>query len=196
MRRTPQECFQSLSYRYLAGMEIQRRDDFRSGETQRDGLQPHPLSAWKQDGVYEVKDIPSAPTGTTATGASPRYVNPNVEAANAKTDRERYYAQLREKAISNAEKYLTKANGNSRFKAIGTELSKMEFELAKAEMFEPEKLPALEEKKLALITERRNILKSLGIDEAQLTPQFHCPHCQDTGFMKNGSACSCYNPQK
>ena len=153
------------------------------------------LSAWKQDGVYKVKDIPSAPTGTTATGASPRYVNPNVEAANAKTDRERYYAQLREKAISNAEKYLAKANGNSRFKAIGTELSKMEFELAKAEMFEPEKLPALEEKKLALITERRNILKSLGIDEAQLTPQFHCPHCQDTGFMKNGSACSCYTPK-
>lgn len=152
------------------------------------------LSAWKQQEVFTVNAIPSAPTTNTQGGnvGVRAFVNPSVEAANAKADRERHYALLREKAQSRAEKFLAKANKNERFKAITTELSKMEIALAKAEVFEPAKLPALTAQKKALLGERKAILAGLGIDEAQLIPQFSCARCADTGFLSDGTACNCY----
>ena len=157
------------------------------------------LSDWKQKSVFAVKDIPSAPTSGSASGGNAvrgGYTNPTIEAANAKSDRERYYALLREKAQTRAEKFLSKANENQRFKEITAELSRMEFALAKAEVFEPAKLPALEEQKAALLTERKAILSGLGIEEAQLVPQFSCGRCQDTGYLKSGVACNCYKAEK
>ena len=156
------------------------------------------LSDWKQKSVFTVNAIPSAPTasaqnGSTASGRT--FVNPTIEAANAKSDRERHYALLREKAQTRAEKFLAKANANERFKAIATELSKMEIALAKAEVFEPAKLPALKAQKKALLTERKEILSGLGIEEMQLLPQFSCKRCSDTGFLPDGTACSCYKAE-
>ena len=68
----------------------------------------------------------------------------------------------------------------------------MEIALAKAEVFEPAKLPALMAQKKALLGERKAILAGLGIDEAQLIPQFSCARCADTGFLPDGTACNCY----
>ena len=155
------------------------------------------LSDWKQAGVYALKDIPESKTtgaGTSSTQNSRTFVNPMIEAVNAKADRERYYAVLREKAQSRADKYIAKANKNERFKQLTTELSKMEIALAKAEVFEPKNLPALTEQKAALLRERRSILESLGIDETQLLPKFSCEKCSDTGFLPSGVACKCYKP--
>lgn len=156
------------------------------------------LSEWKQKEIFAVSAIPEKPVldnsgraGTSST-AKTGYINPSIEAANAKSDRERYYALLREKAQTRAEKFLAKANENERFKKIGAELSKMEISLAKAEVFEPAKLPALQEEKAALIQERKNILAELQIDEKDLLPQFSCQRCQDTGFLPSGAACNCY----
>ncbi len=158
------------------------------------------LSDWKQSNVFEVKDIPentrSAGAGTSSSQKSAHtrgeYTNPSIEAANAKTDRERYYSQLREKAQSKADKALKKANSNPRFKEITAELARMEISLAKAEVFEPQKLPSLQEKQGTLITERKAILKEMRIEEAQLTPQYACEKCKDTGFLPSGVACDCY----
>ena len=75
---------------------------------------------------------------------------------------------------------------------VRTELSKMEIALAKAEVFEPQNLPALQDKKKALLQERRNILSGLEIQEQDLLPQFSCKNCSDTGFLPSGVACSCY----
>lgn len=94
------------------------------------------LSDWKHTGVMAPGNIPER-----ASVTKPSYVNPAVEAVNAKADRERYYALLRERAQSVADKYVAKANSNSRFKEISTELSRMEIALAKAEVFEPENCP-------------------------------------------------------
>ena len=115
---------------------------------------------------------------------------------NAKSDRERYYALLREKAQARADKYVAKANANARFSALSVELSKMELALAKAEVFEPKKLPALEEQKRTLLNERATILDELGIQESDLIPQPTCKKCGDTGYMKNGALCSCYKSEK
>ena len=156
------------------------------------------LSDWKQKEIYTLSAIPEKPVSDNLAGAGTRssakssYINPAIEAANAKSDRERYYSLLREKAQSRAEKFLTKANANARFKQITSELSKMEIALAKAEVFEPQNLPALQDKKKALLQERRNILAGLEIQEQDLLPQFVCKNCSDTGFLPSGVACNCY----
>ena len=155
------------------------------------------LSDWKQAGVYALNAIPENKTtgaGTSSSSVPRGYVNPIIEAVNAKADRERYYAMLREKAQSIADKFIAKANKNGRYKELTTELSKMEIALAKAEVFEPKTLPALTEQKAALLRERRSLLEAMGIHEEQLLPQFTCVKCSDTGFLPNGIACNCYKP--
>jgi hypothetical protein len=155
------------------------------------------LSDWKQAGVYALNSIPESKTTGAGTSSSPisrGYVNPIIEAVNAKADRERYYATLREKAQSIADKFVAKANKNERFKQLNTLLAKMEIALAKAEVFEPSKLPDLTKEKATLLRERRDILNALGIEEGQLLPQFTCTKCSDTGFLPSGVACNCYKP--
>ncbi|MBQ2701902.1 MAG: DnaD domain protein, partial [Clostridia bacterium] len=162
--------------------------------TKRSSLSGNPLpymnkilSDWKKENVFSVAAIPEQGATQQKT-----FVNANIEAANAKSDRERYYALLREKAMSKAEKYLAKANENARFKEITAKLSKMEFDLAKAEVFSPATLPSLEKEKAELLTERKSLLSNMGIKERQLSPEFTCEKCSDTGFLKSGVACDCY----
>ncbi|MBQ7924108.1 MAG: DnaD domain protein [Clostridia bacterium] len=150
------------------------------------------LADWKKDGVFSVKDIPQNGTVSTAYNSGKTFVTPAVEAINAKADRERYYALLREKALSHADKVLQKANKNIRFKELSAELASMEIALAKAEVFEPKKLPALLERKQALLAARNETLAEMGIHEEDLSPQFTCKKCSDTGFLENGKACDCY----
>ncbi len=162
------------------------------------------LSDWKQSGIYAIENIPSQ---TATTGAGTRssaqngsykgvYTNPSIEAANAKAERERYYSLLREKAQARVDKTLKKANANARFKEISTELSKMEYALAKAEVFEPSKLPILWKEQKSLLDERSSLLAGMGIQEQELTMQFTCEKCQDTGFLPSGAACDCYRSVK
>ncbi len=152
------------------------------------------LSEWKEGGVYALNDIPEGNLTSSAKGNQSRstYISEAVKTANEKTDRERYYARLREKAQSVADGFLAKANKNARFKSLTLELGKMEIALAKAEVFEEEKLPSLLQEKEALLSERKEVLATLGISEKDLLPQFTCKKCSDTGFLKNGAACDCY----
>lgn len=148
------------------------------------------LSEWKRMGIFKIADL-SKEEGTKPVLGN-IYTNQAAKDADAKADRERYYAKLREKAQTRAEKYLAKANANLRFKEITGELSKMEFALAKAEMYDKEQYPILQSQKERLLAERKQILQQLGIDEASLLPQFECKKCSDTGFLPNGTACTCY----
>ena len=144
------------------------------------------------DGKYD--DYPKIAKNNNERSVAP--LSAVVQAINAKADRERYYSLLREKAQARADKFIAKANGNARFKEITAERSKMEIALAKAEVFEPKQLPALEEQKTALLVERSKILQGLGITEAELSPQFTCRKCSDTGFLKSGAACNCYKQKE
>ena len=154
------------------------------------------LSEWKQGGVYALNDIPSQNTSGATGGNTHTFVNPAIQDINAKADRERYYALLREKALTRVDKAMEKANANARFKAITKELSKLEIALAKAEVFATDNLPTLERQKFELLTERKTVLSTLGIHEEELIPQFECKKCSDTGFLPNGKACNCYKPTK
>ncbi|MBQ2769567.1 MAG: DnaD domain protein [Clostridia bacterium] len=153
------------------------------------------LSDWKQKGVFTVQSIP-VPVVSPSSTSSQGYISPAIEAANAKADRERYYAILREKALTRAEKFVAKANANERFKEVVKELSKMEISLAKAEVFDQSQLPDLQRQKEKLLLERKDILTALGIDEQQLLPQYACKRCLDTGFLPEGTACNCYKPEQ
>lgn len=149
------------------------------------------LSDWKRQEVFDLKAIPE-PDQSGKTTAASRFVSQAVADANAKSDRERYYALLREKAQIRADKFVAKANENKRFKEVSSALSKMEFTLAKAEVFTPEQLPNLQAEKQRLLAEHKAILQDLGIDESDLTPKFTCKKCSDTGYLPSGAACACY----
>jgi len=152
------------------------------------------LSEWKRAEYKTPADLAKdeKPTVQKTTGGMPSYVVASVEAANAKSAREKYYADKREKAQSVADRYAMKAKSNPRFGAIEKALSKMNMELAKAELFSPETLPSLQEKQKELQTERKDILKALGIEEWQLLPQYECKKCSDSGFLASGASCDCY----
>ncbi len=153
------------------------------------------LSEWKRAEYRTVADLAKEEkpvSQKTSGGGMPSYVAASVEAANAKSAREKYYADKREKALSVADRYAMKAKSSPRFGAIEKALSKMNMELAKAEIYAPDTLPALKKQQSELQQERLKILAGLGIEEWQLTPQFECKKCMDTGFVKSGAACDCY----
>ena len=147
------------------------------------------LSDWKHENVTTIDGIPTPAPTVRPTNA---FTTTAVENANAKADRERYYALRREKAQSVADRFMAIANANAEFKSVSQSLSKMEISLAKAEILTPEKLPALQEEKVNLLKTRKAILSALGIEEWQLQPQYECKHCSDTGFLPSGTACKCY----
>lgn len=148
------------------------------------------LSDWKRLGIFDAKDIPQNESGIKNSNTT--FVNPSIQSVNAKSERERYYSLLREKAQMRADKFMDKAKKDPQFSDISKQLSKIEIDLAKAEFFSPESLPALEEKKSALLSKRKDALARLGIKESDLTAQCVCKKCSDTGFLSNGKACDCY----
>ena len=161
------------------------------------------LSEWKRENVFTLADAEKEiaasayPGGTGAANgagknAANRYLSPAAVAADERTARERYYAALREKALSAAEKNRAKAERQAGFSETEKRLSKMEIDLAKAEIFTPEALPALREEKKTLLEKRRALLAAANLTEADLSPRYLCPKCADTGFLKNGAACNCY----
>ena len=154
------------------------------------------LSDWKQAGVYEPKDIPSHETkgaGTSSTAKSGAYTNPSIEAADAKSARDRHYALRRQKAQNLVDKAMQTANANPRFKELTAQLATLEIDIAKAEVRATETLPALKEKKASLLSERKALLAQMRIDEKDLSIKYECEKCKDTGFLPNGLACDCYN---
>lgn len=82
-------------------------------------------------------------------------VSAQVEAVNARAERESYYAKLQEAAQNRVDKYMAIANKNARFRAVTFALSQLEIALAKAELYDVENVATLRGKKTALQAERR-----------------------------------------
>ena len=115
-----------------------------------------------------------------------------VEDINARAEHKRYYALRKEKAQNAVDRAKAKANELPRFRELAAELGQMEIQLAKAEIFAPITLPDLEARKKALLAEREQVLRSIGLTSADLEPKYRCQKCQDTGFLPNGKACRCW----
>ena len=118
----------------------------------------------------------------------------HVQAANAKAERERFYSIRRERSLQLEEHFKSQARKNPRFELNERERAKLNLQMAKAEIYEPLTLPALQARRAQLDAERARILDEQGVEEWQLDAKNHaiCKLCFDTGHLPDGHGCSCY----
>lgn len=124
-----------------------------------------------------------------------QFESKDVADANARSERESYYGLLQTKAFNAAETYRKKAFDLApRLIDIEKEMGRMEIEVAKAELREPDKLPAIKVRQHLLLNERATLLKRFGIDARKFKKEYYveCRACSDTGFRVDGKACDCY----
>lgn len=152
------------------------------------------LSEWKRTDVF-------VPTAIPEKTLSPARIAPSKQdfrseaaiAADKRTDREHHYAVLRQNAITAAENARIRAQQDPTFALADSELKKGEIELAKAEVFAPQTIPAIQEKLEASRRMRATALLQLGVSDEDFEPKFTCKKCSDTGFLPDGRACDCYS---
>ncbi len=145
------------------------------------------LSEWKREGVRTPDGISDRP----AARQDP-YKTEAVLAADERSEREHYYAVRRAAALERAEQAQRRAAQDPDFSAAERILKAGEIELAKAEIYAPEKLPALRARMQEARSRRSAALAAAGLSEADLIPHFTCEKCSDTGFLPNGVMCDCY----
>lgn len=56
-------------------------------------------------------------------------------------------------------------------------------------------LTQLEEEMRRLQEQRKALMKTHGLTEADFQPHWSCPHCQDRGILKSGKHCTCFKQQ-
>lgn len=150
------------------------------------------LSEWKREGVHSIEAIPERIAAQSTLPQSREYKSEAAISADARTERDRYYAALRRRAIAKAEQTIAAAEQDRQFAEAERAIKKGEIELAKAELFAPESLPALRAGLQEARRARMQAMTRLGFTEKDLTPQFSCPKCSDTGFLPDGKMCDCY----
>ncbi len=139
--------------------------------------------------VGKYDDLPEAQPSEKPAPTLP----PAVQAANARADRERFYSRRKNKAQEQADRNFEKAMRAPAFMQAEKELKRLDFEGAKAELYNPDKLPDIQAKQKQLKQQRAKVLATLGLTEQDLLPKWFCSKCSDTGFLPNGTACDCYN---
>lgn len=112
--------------------------------------------------------------------------------ADARAERERWYAERRQRALGDAEKIYKTFLKDETFAKIDKRLRVIDIEQAKAEV-KGDKLKAakLEQERNRLKLQKRGIIERNGMTEEDLEPKWNCKKCQDTGFV-DGLACDCY----
>ncbi len=146
------------------------------------------LSEWKRIGAFQVSDIPEQ----SAPAARPTIKSEAAIAADVRGEREHYYSVLRARAQSKADEARKRAEQNADYKEAVSQLRKGEIELAKAELFSPEKVKSLKTSLNEWTMMRDKALKNMGFTEASFQPQYVCEKCSDSGFLPNGRVCNCY----
>jgi len=147
------------------------------------------LSEWKRAGIFTPEAIVNQPTAP----AQDKFRNEAAIAADSRADREHHYAVLRQQAIDRAEAAKKKAEESKEFTEAEAALKKGEIELARAEAFSPESLPAITEKLTAFKKQRAEALARFGLKDEDLLPRYHCAKCSDTGYLPDGRLCDCYS---
>ena len=136
----------------------------------------------------EYDDYPEAEKPERPAASLP----PAVEAANARSERERWYSARHNAAEAKAEKAKERARSFPAYLEAEKALKRLEIEPAKAELYAPEKVRDIELEQEAREFERAQALLLAGVTEADLLPVWSCARCSDTGFLPSGAACDCY----
>ena len=106
---------------------------------------------------------------------------------------EKHFAELRLNAEQRAARVLAKANSDKDYSAIASRINALNFEVAVASVRNPAAAVQLEEERRKLEAAGDKRLAALGIDKAELSPQYTCTVCSDTGYDSQGKPCKCLN---
>lgn len=116
--------------------------------------------------------------------------------ADARAERESYYAQRQQEMKARADRYILKAyEAAPILKDIAAELRTLAPKMARAELAQNSaEISILTLKDQKLREEYTVTLKRFGIEERRMDPTFyaHCKRCGDMGFLVNGKGCTCY----
>lgn len=154
------------------------------------------LSEWKRTGVKEVSQIPERPAKPQeGAQGKPVFKTEKDIAADLRSEREHYYAVLRQKAQERAEQNRRKAGSDVQFAEADAAIKRGEIELARAEVFSPERADMIRRELKVWQEKRKAALARLSLSEESLMPEYKCKKCSDTGFLPDGRACSCYPAQ-
>lgn len=92
----------------------------------------------------------------------------SVQELDKKSDLQRNEELLKETASKRAMSAIERARSIPRFRELASELAKLNVSMAKAELYAPLTLPALEVEQKPLLEERAKILRELGVQEWEL----------------------------
>ena len=120
-------------------------------------------------------------------------VDEQAEGRALMANRERWYNAIRNEAESKVEAIVKKLMTYPRYAEIDKRLRSIEIDSAKAEL-KGDKLKGakLEQERNRLRAERNNILSANGLEEEDITVKRRCQDCNDTGWLEDGTMCSCY----
>ena len=117
----------------------------------------------------------------------------DIEEIDEKTERERYYARLKNKAEDVAERHKERLMRDQEYSAAFQIVNKTTAAVVRAELSGDSigLRDLVARRKTAQATMQRR-MTALGITEADITPQYCCEKCSDSGFLSSGKACDCY----
>ncbi len=135
------------------------------------------LSNWKNKNVFVLDDVEKDTKPTE----------------NTQESYNREYSRRRALALSRAQKNTEKATTVSGFSEIYAKINGMEKDLAFAEISgDSALLLKLETEQKSLISQAENLLKSINLTLADLSPVYACSKCNDTGYVGT-HRCDCFN---
>lgn len=150
------------------------------------------LSEWKREGCFTPEAIAEKQPAPAPRTQKNDYRSEAAIAADERSERERHYAQLRQRAEQHADKARAQAQKSVEYLNAEKAIKKGEIELARAEIYSPDRVPAITQQLERAKWARTAALAKLHLMEQDLTPQYRCKRCSDTGFLPNGKMCDCY----
>jgi len=120
---------------------------------------------------------------------------PKTETGAALVQRDKYYEELRNEAQQKASEALDVALSYAQYNKLYKEIKQKQALFRRALTSDMDYAKEISAEVDALITRSRSVLDNIGIDPRQLEPEYYhkCKKCGDTGWMKDGKACRCFN---
>lgn len=120
-------------------------------------------------------------------------VDAQAEGREYMAERERHYTAIRNEEERKVEAIVKKLMTYPRYAEIDKRLRSIEIDSAKAELKgDKPKMAKFEMERQRLRMERSTILSKNGLEEEDITVKRHCNECNDTGWLEDGTLCSCY----
>ena len=115
-------------------------------------------------------------------------------AADARADRERYYAELRQRDQARIDQHVGVLMKDEEYVKTDRAIRQLVVKIAAAEEHGLPGLNELRDQQSVLLAQRARRMVLCNIDEKDVQPMYKCRRCSDTGFTPDGRMCDCYPP--